>query len=159
VQAYCFGDGSGTACPCANESAPGDESGCLNSFGSGGKLTGTGTASVGADSFTLVGSGMPPTATALYFQANQAAAAGAGSVFGDGLLCASGGVVRLGALFNVGGGSTFPPAATNPLSIRGSIPALGATRRYQVWYSNAAAGFCPPAGFNVTNGLEVTWIP
>jgi hypothetical protein len=159
LEAFCFGDGSASACPCANESAPGSGSGCLNSFGSGGELAGSGMPSVSADSVLLAGSGMPPTATALYFQGTQQAGGGLGAPFGDGLLCATGSVIRLGAVFNVGGASTFPPPATAGVSVRGSIPAGGATRWYQCWYRNAAAAFCPPLGFNLTNGLELTWIP
>jgi hypothetical protein len=62
-------------------------------------------------------------------------------------------------VFNVGGASSFPPPATASLSVRGGVPAQGGTRFYQCWYRNTAPAFCPPAGFNVTNGLEVVWIP
>jgi len=36
--------------------------------------------------------------------------------------------------------------------------AAAGTRTYQVWYRNAAA-FCLPETFNLTNGVEATWVP
>ena len=76
---YCFGDGSGTACPCGNTGAPGH--GCANSiYAAGGLLTATGVASVSADTVVLSGSSMP-SSTALYFQGT----AKTGVVLADGL--------------------------------------------------------------------------
>jgi hypothetical protein len=64
---YCFGDGSGTACPCANNSPVGALAGCLSSLGIGAKLEATGTASIATDTATLHGSQMPDRPI-LYFQ-------------------------------------------------------------------------------------------
>ena len=38
-----------------------------------------------------------------------------------------------------------------------ALPA-GGTRVYQAWYRNVMA-FCTPSGFNLTNGLSLTWTP
>jgi len=157
IETFCFGDGSGAACPCGNESPLGGQAGCLNSFGTGGMLTTTGVGSVSADTLLLQGTGMPTTAPVLYFQGTAPAAGGAGVPFGDGLLCASGAVIRLGAKLNIGGASSFPIAGDS-LSVRGQVPAGGATRWYQGWYRNEA-GFCTPSRFNVTNGVRLTWTP
>ncbi len=151
---FCFGDGSGTACPCANNSAPGAGSGCLNSLGSGGLLSGTGTASVSNDTLALNGTAMP-NSSALYFQGTGQAAGGAGAAFGDGLRCASGGIVRLGTKTNAGGASSYPVGADLAVSVRGNC-AAGDTRNYQVWYRNAAA-FCSASTFNLTNGYTIVW--
>jgi hypothetical protein len=42
--------------------------------------------------------------------------------------------------------------------LKGNIGAPG-LRMYQVWYRNANPTFCSSATFNLSNGLEVNWIP
>jgi len=153
---FCAGDDSGTACPCGNASAAGANVGCLNSFGMGGQLRATGTASIAADSLVLQGSGMPDS-SALYFQGTARSNGGAGAAFGDGLRCASGTIIRLATKTNVAGASQHPTAGDAPISVRGQDSA-GAVRTYQIWYRNAAA-FCTASTFNLTNGLELTWVP
>ena len=153
---YCFGDGSGVACPCGNASSAGAAAGCLNSLGTAGTLRGAGLASIASDSFQLRGSAMA-NSSALYFQGTTQAGAGLGTVFGDGLRCAAGSVIRLGTKVNAAGQSTFPGAGDPSVSVRGAVPA-GSTRTYQVWYRNAAA-FCAAETFNLTNGLSVAWAP
>ncbi len=152
----CFGDGSGTACPCGNNSAVGAQVGCLNSFGQGGKLIASGSPSIGADSLALQGSQMP-NSSALYFQGTSTLGSGAGVVFGDGLRCAGGSVIRLGTKSNTAGASQYPVGADQSVSVRGLCTA-GAVRTYQVWYRNAAA-FCTVSTFNLTNGITLTWNP
>ncbi|MBL8863148.1 MAG: hypothetical protein JNK02_14220 [Planctomycetes bacterium] len=153
--AFCFGDGAGAACPCANNGAAGN--GCASSVNpNGGNLGATGSASIGADTFTLVGTGMP-NSSALYFQGTSQLGGGLGVAFGDGLRCAGGSIIRLGTKNNVGGASQYPAAGDVAISIRG-LNSVGDVRTYQVWYRNAAA-FCTPSTFNLTNGLQTTWIP
>lgn len=154
--AFCFGDGSGTACPCGNNSAVGANEGCLNSLGTGGSLTTSGTPSVGADTFAIIGAGMPDSSV-LYFQGTTQQAGGAGAAFGDGLRCAAGSVIRLGTKTNVLGTSQYPVGADQPISIRGSV-AAGDVRTYQAWYRNAA-NFCTASTFNVSNGYQAVWTP
>jgi hypothetical protein len=98
-----------------------------------------------------------PNSNALYFQGTSQTSAGAGALFGDGLRCASGTVVRLGTKSNIGGASQYPVTGDQTVSVRGVVPA-GATRNYQVWYRNAAA-FCTASTFNLTNGYSITWGP
>jgi hypothetical protein len=153
---FCAGDGSGTACPCGNESAVGSSSGCISSLGVGGRLFASGNAHLTADTLVLHGDQMPNSAV-LFFQGTGQQAGGAGSIFGDGLRCASGLVARLGTKLNVGGASSYPAAGDAPISVRGGVTAPG-VRTYQCWYRNAAP-FCTPSPFNVTNGWQVTWAP
>ena len=76
-------------------------------------------------------------------------------MFGDGLRCAGGSIVRLSTQANSAGASQDPAIGDQPISIRG-LNGPGALRTYQVWYRNAAA-FCTPSTFNLTNGLELVW--
>jgi hypothetical protein len=152
----CFGDGSGTACPCGNASAVGDRSGCTNSLGLAGRLGHDGMASLSNDSLVLLGSGMPDSA-ALYFQGTSATNGGAGALFGDGLRCVGGSIVRLGAVANTAHASQYPSGLALPVSVKGQVGAPG-SRTYQVRYRNTA-GFCTSDTFNMTNALEVAWAP
>jgi len=151
---FCYGDGSGTACPCANTVVVGARTGCLNSLGVGGGLTSTGVASVSADTLVLQGFGMP-NSSALYFQGTSAQSASSGAVFGDGLRCAAGSVIRLGTQTNASGVSQYPDVGDPSVSVRGAN-AAGDLRFYQVWYRNAAA-FCSASTFNLTSGYRVVW--
>jgi hypothetical protein len=98
-----------------------------------------------------------PDSSALYFQGTTMQAGGAGSVFGDGLRCAGGSIVRLGTKTNVAGASHYPAAGDASVSIKGNVTAPG-TRTYQVWYRNAAS-FCTLSTFNLSNGVQFPWVP
>jgi Tol biopolymer transport system component len=152
--AFCFGDGSGTACPCGNSSVPGAGEGCLSSLGTGGVLAGTGSASTAADGVVLSGAQMP-SSFALYFQGTTSLSGDNGISFGDGLRCVSGQIVRLGTKLNVGGTSAFPGPGDPGVSVRGNCQP-GDVRTYQVWYRNAAP-FCTASTFNLTNGVRIAW--
>ncbi|MCY2959949.1 MAG: hypothetical protein NTY35_07260 [Planctomycetota bacterium] len=158
VASFCAGDGTGAACPCGNTAPAGSGRGCLNSTGVGALLAVSGAPVVSADTLVLSASGMPATGTTLFFQGTGEAGAGAGVVFGDGKRCAAGTVTRLGTKTNAGGASGYPVAGDLSVSVRGVVPAAGATRTYQAWYRNSAS-FCTPDGFNLTNGVRVAWIP
>jgi Tol biopolymer transport system component len=150
--AYCFGDGTGTTCPCGNAGPAG--AGCTNSLGRAGTLIASGSASLGADTLVLSGSGMA-NGSALYFQGTARQDGGLGTVFGDGLRCAGGTIVRLGTKANASGASQYPGSGDPAISVRGAVASPG-SRDYQVWYRNVAA-FCQPESFNTTNGWEIAW--
>jgi hypothetical protein len=153
---YCFGDGTGTPCPCGNSGASGR--GCANSVvASGGRVIAVGAPSVANDTVVLRGFGMP-NSSALYFQGTSQAAAGAGTTFGDGLRCVAGSVIRLGTKTDATNASRYPEPGDLSVSVRGAIPGAGRTRHYQVWYRNAAA-YCTADTFNLTNGVTVAWTP
>jgi len=151
---FCPGDGTGTACPCANNSPVGNNEGCLNSLGLGGKLVASGSASLANDTVVLTGTQMP-NSSALYFQGTNQQGGGAGATFGDGLRCAGGSITRLGTKSNVAGASQYPAAGDPSVSVRGLVTVPG-VRTYQVWYRNAA-NFCTASTFNLSNGWEITW--
>lgn len=155
VTPYCFGDGSATLCPCGNDAPFFSSVGCLNSLGTGGLLASSGNARILSDTFVLQGSGMT-NSSCLYFQGTTQLNAGNGVLFGDGIRCVGGSVIRLGTKTNVASASQYPTGGDPTVSVRGSITTAGSVRNYQCWYRNAAA-FCQPETFNLTNGLSVTW--
>ncbi len=155
MSSMCFGDGLDpnvtTPCPCANTGAPGN--GCAHSTNAAGAhLTMSGNPN--PDTIVLTGTGMPDASTCIYLQGDALDDA----VFGDGVRCAGGGLLRLKAKLNLLGGSSYPEPGDPTVSDRGSVtPGSGAVRYYQTYYRNAAAAFCPPATFNVTNGVQLVW--
>jgi serine protease len=154
---FCTGDGSGTACPCGNASGIGSARGCVNSLGTGAALVASGNASLANDTLQLLGTGMP-SSSAIYFQGDAQRSAGAGSMFGDGLRCAGGFLVRLGPVVNgANGASSYPVNTAVPIATLGHVRNPG-VRYYQVWYQDTAS-FCMPRAFNFTNGVRVTWVP
>ncbi len=153
----CFGDGSGTPCPCGNSGFVGR--GCANSVNSaGGLLVAAGLANLSLDTFVLSGSGMP-VSSALYFQGTSTLGGGNGVPFGDGLRCTGGSVLRIGAATSFGGGSVYPGAGDAPISVSGMIPPSGGERVYQLWYRNSDPAFCTSAFYNLTNAIRATWVP
>jgi hypothetical protein len=152
---FCFGDGSGTACPCANVGLPGN--GCANfEQPNGAHLQAAGNPSIAADTLVIQGSGMSNVGAVLYFQGSGQQVGGAGFAFGDGLFCAGGTIIRLGVKFNVGGASQWPGVGDPSLSVQGLVTTPGAVENYQGWYRDSAV-FCSPSTFNLTNGVNVTW--
>ena len=140
--AYCFGDGSGTACPIANGGAG---EGCANSTGSGAVLAASGSDSASADDLVLSTSNLPDNEPGLYFQGNNSVNGGNGITFGDGLRCAGFEAKRLEVQTSAGGSS----ATAGSIVTKGLVNA-GDTKFYQLWYRDGA-------GFNTSNGLEITW--
>jgi hypothetical protein len=140
--AYCFGDGSGTACPIANGGAG---EGCANSTGSGAVLAASGSDSASADDLVLSASNLPDNEPGLYFQGNNSVNGGNGITFGDGLRCAGFEAKRLEVQTSAGGSS----ATAGSIVTKGLVNA-GDTKFYQLWYRDGA-------GFNTSNGLEITW--
>lgn len=141
-----------TTAPCANNGAAGE--GCANSTGAGAILWASGSDSISAADLVLRGSQLPPGEPGLYFQADSASGGGAGAIFGDGLRCAEGSVVRLGVVVSSAGGDS---ATSADLVALGGVSA-GDLRRYQLWYRDPVGSPCG-SHFNLTGGLELTWLP
>lgn len=146
----CIVNYAAPVCPCMNFGSMGH--GCANSTNSaGGLLMATGVPS--HDTLVLRGSGMPATSTCIYLQGEFETSVG----FGDGVLCASGALIRLRTKINSSGASQFPEAGDPSVSVRGQVtPGSGASRIYQTYYRNAAS-YCTSATFNVTNAIRITW--
>lgn len=152
---YCLGTTAGGT-PCACPSSGFGHGGCRNSQGWGANLNARGNPSVSADTVRLEGAGMP-NGPALFFQGTQRVNGGTGVVFGDGVLCAGGTIVRLGVKTSSGGASTYPQSGDLSLVAAGTLVA-GDVRDYQVWYRDAAA-YCTAATFNTSDAVEITWTP
>ena len=149
---FCPGDGTGTSCPCGNNGAA--EEGCANGSGSGAKLLLEGSSSISAANLVLTASQLTPSQPGLYFQGNNAINGGNGNTFGDGLRCAGGGVIRLQVRFSSASGES---ATSIDIATNGGVSS-GDTKRYQVWYRDPAGSPCG-ALFNLSNGLEITYVP
>jgi Tol biopolymer transport system component len=157
VLTICDGDGLARRCPCDNWGATGN--GCASSFNTlGAHLAGSGTPSVSADTLVLAASGMLDNHVT-YVQGETVLANGYGNLFGDGLFCAGGHLIRLATVPNAGGASQVPGPGALPISVRGMVPAGGGvTRIYQVVFRDPAA-FCSELTYSATNALSVLWGP
>ena len=155
---FCFGDGSGGACPCGNFGAAG--LGCANSQNAqGARLQVIGN--VNPDALALASQGTLPSSLCIFLQGTVSVQP---VVFGDGLRCTGGVLKRLGAKVASGGLAVYPQGAELGIRARSAqlgdtIPA-GALRYYQTYYRDPSGTFCAaPAGstYNITNGVEVLW--
>ena len=157
VSSFCAGDGVDahvtTACPCGNVGGVGR--GCAWHAGpQGALLAASGTTN--PDALVLTASGMPASAPSTIFLKGDVLVAG-GVVFGDGVRCVGGNLIRLGTKTNVGGAAQYPEAGNAAISVRGQTPVgSGAIGYYQTYYRNAAV-FCTSSTFNVTNAVRVVW--
>jgi len=153
VASYCSGDGSAGLCPCGNPGGTGR--GCANGASAiGARLSSTGSTSIAADDLAMSCVGLVPNQPGLYFRGVNAVNGGAGTPFGDGLRCAGGGVRRLQVRF---ADSTGSSSMTIPIGAA-SLAQAGDQHYFQCWYRDPVTSPCG-AGFNLTNGLAVTWLP
>ncbi|MCC6407352.1 MAG: hypothetical protein IT453_09310 [Planctomycetes bacterium] len=149
--AYCFGDGSGKPCPCANVGGAGE--GCSNSKGHGAVLDAHGSVGLSDDSLKFDVTGLPFNKPTLLFQAPNKAGGGTGVTFGDGLLCVSGTIKRLAVKSSSASGT----ASFGPGLGAAGLWTAGQTRRFQAWYRDPT-GPCSH-GTNLSNAYELTFVP
>jgi hypothetical protein len=159
---FCIPPVSAMACPCSNDGANG--AGCANSqTGSAGALL-TSSGSTAPDSVVLTAQGMLPTALCVFLQGDAQVSGGA--VFGDGVRCTGGQLLRLAVRNASGGTASYPDFAGGDPSITARCVALGAPippnsdRYYQTYYRDPSPSFCSaPQGdtFNISNGQIVHW--
>jgi hypothetical protein len=142
--------GTQVPCPCSSSNY-----GCVNSTGQGARLDGSGSTSLAADGLTMQASGLPNGFCALIQGSVRATTP---NLFGDGVLCVGGTLVRLGAVSAQAGVAVWPPAGTTPLAQVGGVLAPG-VRLYQAWYRDGVPGYCTVESFNTTDSLRVIWRP
>ncbi len=148
----CYGDGSGTPCPCGNSGGAGQ--GCRNTTGDGCELFGTGSASIGANDLVLHGLDALPGQPGLFFQGEGPVNGGNGLAFGDGLRCCGSNVVRLEVVVPDSAGTA---SSTDSISGEGGV-VPGDTRCYQFWYRDPSGGGACGAGFNLSNSYKLGWV-
>jgi hypothetical protein len=151
---YCYGDGSGTACPCSNSG--GACGGCANSSGTGATLSVAGTSSLTADSIVLTAEGLLANQPCLFFSGTNQINSGNGISFGDGLRCTGNAAVRIeiGTADSNGSCSSSVEVSTNGQAYGNTLSA-GEVVNYQCWYRDNT-GVCGNS-HNLTNGLTLTW--
>lgn len=159
----CYGDGSGTACPCANFSAIGDNEGCLHSGGTGARLQGysgstTTNPSISNDRLVLHLLRAPAVTPCVIFQGTATVSGGAGVVFGEGLLCVGGSTVRLITRFTCIGQLGCPEPGDPSVTILGGVGAPG-TRYYQAWFRTGPPICALAQQFSLSNAVQVSWVP
>ncbi len=147
---YCFGDGSGTSCPCGNNDGTG--AGCKNSTGNGALLYNLGGASVGSDDTALYVVRMPHNKNGLIFMASSPVAGGNGIPFFDGLICAGGFTHRFG-LHNSGANGSF--SQLNVATLAPTLITAGSVWNFQTWHRDPAG----PCGTNAnfSNAVRITF--
>jgi hypothetical protein len=149
---FCFGDGSGTPCPCGNGGTC--DAGCAGSAGEGASLWTYGTGSVAADDQLFLAHDLLPGQPALLFVGNQLLANGDGVPFGDGLRCVGQQVVRLGVRFPDGiGDAVWGPG----LGATGGWGA-GDVRYFQSWFRDPGGAPCG-SGFNLSDAVLIFFGP
>ncbi len=155
---FCFGDGTGAACPCGNSGSAGH--GCQNSASTGGaSLAAIGTTS--PDTVVLLSTGELPNALSIFLQGDASIAP---VLFGDGLRCVGGVLKRIAVVSASGGAAVFPscppPGITARSAALGDPIAPGSIRHYMAYYRDPSASYCPgPAGgtFNSSQAISITW--
>lgn len=151
-----FAASGANLCPCVN--GLGAPYGCPNTAHPqwGASLDANGHASVSNDSLHLIAAAMTPGSSILIVQSDHSTTYG--TVFGDGLRCVTGSLVRIRQTQAdpAGGFRNYPNLGETPISILGGIPPSGGYRAYQVWYRTVQS-FCPNAAFNMTNAVGVYW--
>jgi FG-GAP-like repeat/Bacterial Ig-like domain len=149
VQLFCFGDGTGTPCPCGNSGDPGH--GCNNVQDTGGVNVTTGafqSQGPGQGIAQLVATGFSPSTSPVIVPIRSPSVqnGGLGVPLADGLICLGSPVVRL----------KLQTAQNGTASIVLRHQAGPGTFHYQLFYRNQG-NFCSPGQFNSTNAVTLVW--
>ena len=154
-----------SACPCTNPpSDPGR--GCDNSSSTGGAyLQASGIAYLSLDTLVFTTHDELPHALSILLQSTSSIPQGV--VFGQGVRCGGGALLRLFTKTASGGSILAPDANTNDPSISARCLALGAPIQvsqphlYLVYYRDPSVlGTCPATStFNATQTLSIGWWP
>ena len=152
------------ACPCANPPS-GPARGCENSSATGGAvLSASGNAYLSMDSLVFTTSGERPSPLSILLQGNGLLSGGI--VYGQGVRCVGGTIIRRLFTAHASGGSITTPdfAAGEPTvsarsAAKGDVIQAGQSRWYLVYYRDPVVlGGCPSSDtFNATQTGRVDW--
>jgi hypothetical protein len=142
------GNGIPDGCECiATDSCPTSP----NTVGSGVQISITGIPSVSLNGLGFDATGGPSNQPGLFFHGHGAA----NQPFGEGVRCVSTPILRIPSLvFFDASGNTSKQLDMNANALSGIQPAD--TRYFQLWYRDPLGGL---SGFNLSNGLEITFCP
>jgi Tol biopolymer transport system component len=152
-------------CPCSNPPTNTGR-GCNNSAGTtGALLTADGAAYLSADTLVFTTFGEKPTALSVLLQGD--ALASTGVVYGQGVRCVGGHLVRLFSRNASSGSVTLPnfaggnPTVSARSAAKGDVIQPGEDRWYLVYYRDPVVlGGCPASRtFNATQTGRVSWSP
>ncbi len=144
----------GSACPCQPNWLP-IAGGCRNSAEQSATLYSEGAPDLSADTLRFRAVLMPSATIALLAQGTVTTTP---AVFGDGLRCIGGTLLRLGTAGATGGVADWPSPTGLPISVGGQVPGAGATRYYFAYYRDGGA-YCTAAQFNATDAQRIDWLP
>jgi hypothetical protein len=154
ISTFCFGDGSGAACPCNNSGLPGR--GCDNSDAgvTGGLLSVlSGTASISANNLRLTETGHHLSSLAVMFQGTVLS----GQLsYGDGLRCVGNPLRRIYILS--ASSSVINTPVSPSVAAAGLITVPGTIKGYYLAYRDPV-NFCTSNTFNASNSLKIVWAP
>lgn len=161
--AFCFGDGAGTPCPCGNVDSTPAYGGCLNSAARGARLTAFGSASVSDDTLSFSLTDATPVSFGVLVSANNrlGTPSGSGIMAFDGLRCVGGGLQRHGSRATDSEGTSVASwglgaGPAGGLIAQGGFGA-GQVRHFQVFYREFTDAACQ-SGQNTTNGVTITFV-
>lgn len=158
--ASCFGDGTGTACPCGNDDAQNpSHGGCLNQNGTGARLSVRGSRSLSEDNLLFDVEGANPLTFGVLLSGDNLLGGGLGvlgSPLANGLRCIGGAATRHGSRSLNAEGANENSWNAN-LQLNGF--AAGQTRHFQARYR--ADPLLGPCGFdqNTSQAISVTFCP
>jgi glucose/arabinose dehydrogenase len=150
---FCFGDGTGVACPCFNFGLTGE--GCLTTSGRGMLLTTIGTTSISTDDLMLVADNVPLNNTGIFYAATNSVA---GNLLYDGIQCAVGNAFRFQG--QVASTSTVTDTNLVAQDTFGLFFTSGTTYYFHYFSRDNQAGPSPCGGFaNLSNSVSVVMTP
>lgn len=157
---FCFGDNAQPIpCPCSNTGQGGR--GCNNSEATGGAIL-SAAADPNLGTTVLTTGHLLDHATCIFLQGS--ALLSQPTVFGDGLRCIGGNLLRLYVGHASNGTASAPgvgePSIMDRSAELGDPFTFGMTRYYQTYYRDSNPTYCPtPQGdtWNISSALYITW--